>query len=252
MLHVEARNSRGQGADDIDDFIIDNVVIVYKTRDVPVTLPSFTGDLADFLKAQLMLSITNVKGSGDGADPADQHNEYVLPTASQLAAWRVVFRSLLAGSWGPAHLQARMISSTYNVVEFLDTPSGRTYFVLMEGVPGAIPAPAAHPSGVTITNPLTRRVDGALRPHPRRKSAEPLGAIPMTTQTEDQATKPPVPVAALAHRGQTDQHGRRACQQSNRPFRSDVSHTVETFQMASGDLFEPPAVASPVSWKQRG
>ena len=68
-----------------------------------------------------MLSITNVKGSGDGADPADQHNEYVLPTALQLAAWRVVFRSLLAGSWGPAHLQARMISSTYNVVEFLDT-----------------------------------------------------------------------------------------------------------------------------------
>jgi hypothetical protein len=124
VLHVEARNSCGQAADDIDDFIIDNVVIVYKTRDVPVTLPSFTGDLADFLKAQLMPSITNVKGSGDGADPADQHNEYVLPTASQLAAWRVVFRSLLAGSWGLAYLQARMISSTYNVVEFLDTPVG--------------------------------------------------------------------------------------------------------------------------------
>jgi hypothetical protein len=71
-----------------------------------------------------MPSITNVKGSGDGADPADQHNEYVLPTASQLAAWRSVSRSLLAGSWGLAHLQARMISSTYNVVEFLDTPVG--------------------------------------------------------------------------------------------------------------------------------
>jgi hypothetical protein len=32
VLHVEARNSRGQVADDIDDFIVDNVVIV---RDVP-------------------------------------------------------------------------------------------------------------------------------------------------------------------------------------------------------------------------
>ena len=33
VLHVEARNSRGQGAGDIDDFVIDNVVIVYKTRE---------------------------------------------------------------------------------------------------------------------------------------------------------------------------------------------------------------------------
>ena len=53
-----------------------------------------------------------------------------------------------------------MISSTYNVVQFLDTPTGRTYYVLMEGVPGQIPAPADHPSGsVTITDPAdpTRR-----------------------------------------------------------------------------------------------
>ena len=32
VLHVEARNGSGGGGSDIDDFIIDNVVIVYKTR----------------------------------------------------------------------------------------------------------------------------------------------------------------------------------------------------------------------------
>ena len=55
-----------------------------------------------------------------------------------------------------------MISSTYNVVEFLDTPSGRTYFVLMEGVPGAIPAPAAHPWARPSPIRLTRRVEGGV------------------------------------------------------------------------------------------
>jgi len=32
VLHVESRNGNGGGGSDIDDFIIDNVVIVYKTR----------------------------------------------------------------------------------------------------------------------------------------------------------------------------------------------------------------------------
>jgi len=32
VLHVESRNAGGGGGGDIDDFIIDNVVIVYKTR----------------------------------------------------------------------------------------------------------------------------------------------------------------------------------------------------------------------------
>jgi len=32
VLHVESRNSNGGGGGNIDDFIIDNVVIVYKTR----------------------------------------------------------------------------------------------------------------------------------------------------------------------------------------------------------------------------
>ena len=159
VLHVESRNSSGGGGDDIDDFIIDNVVIMYKTPYFSWTLPAATGDFAAFLTKELMHSIPKVSGSGRDANPADQHNQYVLPTASQLASWRTVFQSLLAGAWGPAHIQARMISSTYNVVQFLDTPTGRTYYVLMEGVPGQIPAPATHPSGVTITDPAdpTRR-----------------------------------------------------------------------------------------------
>jgi hypothetical protein len=31
-LHIEARNSSGGGGGDIDDFILDNVVVMYKTR----------------------------------------------------------------------------------------------------------------------------------------------------------------------------------------------------------------------------
>jgi hypothetical protein len=110
VLHVESRTSSGESAGDIDDFIIDNVVIVYKIA--AVLLPSTTADLAAFLKKELLHSITNVKGSGDEADPADRHNEYVLPTESQLAAWRGVFRSLLAGAWGHAHLEAKRSRSS--------------------------------------------------------------------------------------------------------------------------------------------
>ncbi len=66
VFHVESRNSRGEGADDIDDFIIDNVVIVFKTADVSLPLPSAAGDLAAFVKTEFLPSITNVNGSGHG------------------------------------------------------------------------------------------------------------------------------------------------------------------------------------------
>src|SRR5262249_61167257 len=91
---------------------------------------------------------------GSAEYTTDERNQYVLPTASHLASWRTVFQSLLAGAWGTAHLQARTISSPYNIVHFLDTSTGRVFYVVMEGVPGEIPAPADHPSGsVTITDP---------------------------------------------------------------------------------------------------
>ncbi|AMY09140.1 hypothetical protein LuPra_02353 [Luteitalea pratensis] len=153
VLRVEARSSDGGSAGGIDDFILDNVVIMYKTADIVAQLPTATGDLAAFLTSGLLASIANVRGSGSGADPADQRNEYILPTPAQLAAWRAVFRSLIGGAWDEAHARARMISSTYNVVRFFDTPSGRTHYLLMEGVPGQIPAPAPHSAGEAITDP---------------------------------------------------------------------------------------------------
>jgi hypothetical protein len=246
-LHVESRNARGQGAQDIDDFIIDNVVIVYKTADVSWTLPSTTGDLAAFVKTELLPSITNVNGSGATANPADQHNEYVLPTASQLAAWRTVFQNLLAGSWSQAHVRARMISATYNVVQFLDTPSGRTYYVLMEGVPGQIPAPATHPSGVTITDPADpgRRGWGTyvFDAHPQRALSLSAPHPKDDLETAEQAIE-----AYVALRGHTlliagtdrDQNKALAsCEQSSRPFlEADVGHTAESvFQMAFEEIF---------------
>src|SRR4029450_7330565 len=45
VLHVESRNSRGESGDDIDDFILDNVLIVHKTVDAPPALPVASGDL---------------------------------------------------------------------------------------------------------------------------------------------------------------------------------------------------------------
>jgi len=129
------------------------IEVIGATRSEKISVPpAAAGHFAAFLKTELMDSIKKVRGAGKDVDPRDQLNQYVLPTASQLASWRAVFQSLLAGAWGPAHIQARMISSTYNVVQFLDTPTDRTYYVLMEGVPGQIPDAVDHPLGsVSIT-----------------------------------------------------------------------------------------------------
>jgi hypothetical protein len=86
VLHVEARTSTGGSAGDVDDFILDNIVVMYKTVDVVSQLPTVTGDLAAFLTSELLPSIANVRGSGSGANSDDQRNEYVLPS-SQSGAW---------------------------------------------------------------------------------------------------------------------------------------------------------------------
>ena len=212
-----------------------------------VTLPAASGDFAAFLTTELLPSIPNVRGSGSSANPADQRNEYVLPTASQLASWRAVFQSLLAGAWDLAHLQARMISSTYNVVQFLDTPTGRTYYVLMEGVPGQIPAPADHPSGVTITDPAdpTRRGWGTYV-----FAAQPQRALSLSAPHpfDDLETEVEAVEAFLALGARTlliagtdrDQNTAYApCDQSSRPYlEADVSHTAESvFQMAFEEIY---------------
>ena len=250
VLQIESRTSSGGTTGDIDDFIIDNVVILYKSPDVP--LPSITADLAAFLKNEFLRSIANVKGSGDEADPNDRHNEYVLPTDSQLAAWRAVFRSLLAGAWARAHLEAKRISSTYNVVQFLDAVSGRLYYVLMEGVPGHIPDPAAHASGVSITDPNdpTRRGWGAYLFDPRPERAVSVSA---PHPHDDLDTAEEAIEAYLSLRARTlliagtdrDQNTALSlCAQSARPyFESDVSHTTESvFQIAFEEIYPSDAI----------
>ena len=212
-----------------------------------VTLPAASGNFAAFLTTELLPSIPDVRGSGSSANSYDQRNEYVLPTASQLASWRAVFQSLLAGAWDSAHLQARMISSTYNVVQFLDTPTGRTYYVLMEGVPGQIPAPASHPSGVTITDPAdpTRRGWGTYV-----FDAQPQRALSLSAPHpfDDLETEVEAVEAFLALGARTlliagtdrDQNTAHApCDQSSRPYlEADVSHTAESvFQMAFEEIY---------------
>jgi len=252
VLQIAARGADGGSGGDVDDFIVDNVVIVYKVGVVPENVPTSSGDLAAFIKRELLPSITNVTGSGSGANPADRRNEYILPTASQLASWRAVFQSLLAGAWAPAHAKARMISSTYNVVQFLDTPSGRTYYVLMEGLPGNIPAPAAHASGISITEPSdpTRRGWGTYVFDPQALRAVSVSAPHPKDdlETADEAVE-----AYLALRARTlliagadrDQNTALAtCAQSSRPyFESDVAHAAGTvFQMAFEQIYGSDSV----------
>ena len=218
-----------------------------------VTLPTATGDFAAFLTGELLPSIPNVRGSGSSANSDDQHNQYVLPTASQLASWRAVFQSLLAGAWGPAHLQAQMISSTYNVVQFIDTRTGRTYYVLMEGVPGRIPAAVNHLSGsVHITEPPvdpTRRGWGTYV-----FDAQPQRALSLSAphpfddlETEDEAVEAFLALGArtlLIAGTDRDQNTAEApCDQSSRPYlEADVSHTAESvFEMAFEEIYSSDA-----------
>ena len=83
----------------------------------------------------------------------------------------MVFQSLLAGDWDQAHAQAKLISSTYNVVQFFDTPSDRIHYVLMEGIPGQIPTAAAEPPVARSPSRPIRHAEGggtdvfAAQPH---------------------------------------------------------------------------------------
>lgn len=221
---------------------------MHKTPDLPKPLPTATGDFAAFLTEELMDSIPKVRGSGRDANRDDQHNQYVLPTASQLASWRAVFQNLLASAWDRAHIQAQMISSTYNVVQFLDTSTVRTYYVLMEGVPGQIPDPADdRPSSVTITDPADPRRRGwgtyVFAVQPQRALSLSAPHLFDDAETEVQAVE-----AFLALRAHTlliagtdrDQNTAKAtCAQSSRPFlEADVSHTAESvFQMAFEEIY---------------
>jgi len=167
---------------------------------------------------------------------------------SQLASWRDVFRSLLASAWDRAHTQAQMISCTYNVVQFLDNPTGRTYYVLMEGVPGKIPPPLYHLSAsVTITDPAdpTRRGWGTyvFAAQPQRALSLSAPHLFDDAETEIQAVEAFLTLGAhtlLIAGTDRDQNTAEApCARSSRPFReADVSHTAESvFQMAFEEIY---------------
>ena len=219
-------------------------------------IPTATGDFAAFFP-MLFGSIRPVR------NPGDQLNQYVRPTGTQLASWRAVFQSLLASDWDSAHLQAQMISSTYNVVQFHDTVTDRTYYVLMElrdGVPGQsptpadIPDPANNPSGsVEIINPAdrTRRGWGTYVFNPQRRRDLSLSAPhPFSCRrTEFQAFEAFLGLRArtllLAGTDRDQNTANSPCAQESppRPFReADASHTAESvFQIAFEEIYSSDA-----------
>ena len=81
VLHVESRNASGGSAGDVDDFIIDNVVIEYKTRAAPCTewknatarivWFSATGAGANSILRSLRLSVE--KASDQCLHPNERH-----------------------------------------------------------------------------------------------------------------------------------------------------------------------------------
>jgi hypothetical protein len=211
------------------------------------SLPAATGDLAVFIEHELLPSISNVSGSGAGADPADQRNEYVLPTASQLATWRTVFQNLLRGDYREAHSLVKSLSATYNVVEYNDTVTARRYYVLMEGVPGSIPAAAPHASGVSITDPNdpTRRGWGAylFNVQPRRLVSFSAPHPKDDLETADQAIETFLDTGAhtllIAGADRDQNTALAACDQSSRPYlQADMAHNADSvFQIAFEEIY---------------
>jgi hypothetical protein len=209
-------------------------------------MPTASGDLAAFIKTQLLPSISSVSGGGATADPADQLNEYILPTTDQLATWRTVFQRMLAGNYSGAHTLVKTISVTYNVVEYTDSGTARRYFVLMEGVPGSIPAAASHSSGVSITSASdpTRRGWGTYI-----FSATPQRALSLSAphpkddlETADQAIDAFLDTGArsllIAGADRDQNSALAACEQSSRPYlQADVAHNADTvFQIAFEEI----------------
>ena len=218
-------------------------------------IPTATGDFAAFF-TELFNSILPVPGVPRPNMPPhpNQQNQYVLPTTPQLASWRAVFQSLLAGDWDSANVQAQTISSTYNVVQFLDIRTGRTYYVLMEGVPGMIPAAVDHRERSVSKPPLdpTRRGWGTYVFDAQPQRALSLSAPHLfdDAETQDEAVNAFLGLRArtllLAGTDRDQNTADSPCDQESptpRPFReADVSHTAESvFQMAFEEIYSSDA-----------
>ncbi len=209
-------------------------------------LPRAVGDLEAFLRFELLPSIPLVPGSGAGIDPAAQHNQYVVPTAEELATLRGVVRRLLVGDFAGAHALVKTVSVTYNVVEFVDSGTGGVHYVLMEGVPGNLPAPVDHPFGVRglgrsdprrrgwgtyVVNPAPLRAVGFGAPHPR----DDLHTADLAVEAY-LASGGRVLALAGTDRDQNARPGR--CTASPHPFReADVAHdSASVFHVAFEEL----------------
>ena len=117
----------------------------------------------------------------------------------------------------------------------------------MEGVPGQIPAPASHPSGVIITDPAdpTRRGWGtyvfAAQPQRGLSLSAPHPFDDLDTENEAVEAFLALGARTLLIAG-TDRDQNTAyapCDQSSRPYlEADVSHTAESvFQMAFEEIY---------------
>jgi hypothetical protein len=212
-------------------------------------MPTASGDLAAFIKTQLLPSIRTVTGGGATADPADQLNEYILPTTDQLTAWRTVFQRMLAGNYSGAHTLVKTISTTYNVVEYTDSATARRYYVLMEGVPGSIPAAASHPSGVSITSSSdpTRRGWGTyiFAATPQRALSFSAPHPKDDLETADQAIDTFLDTGArsllIAGADRDQNTALSPCDQASTPrpyLQADAAHNAESvFQMGFEEIY---------------
>lgn len=213
----------------------------------PPLPPTFSGDLTAFVRNELLPSISVVSGSGASASPLDQLNEYVLPTPSQLSTLRTVIQRIVAGDYPGAHSLVKTVSSTYNVLEFTDTATGQVYYLLLEGTPGSIPAPASHASGVNITDPndQTRRGWGTyvFNPAPVRPLCLSVPHPKDDLETGEQGIETFLNAGAyslLLAGADRDQNVALApCDPSTRPFReADMAHTADSvFQIAFEEVF---------------
>lgn len=211
-----------------------------------LALPQVAGDLTAFVEGQLLPSIASVPGAGASASPGAQRNHYVLPTAAQLDTFRLVFRALAAGDPVGAHLLAQTASETYHVVEFHDLPTGSFHHVLMEGVPGQIPAPIDRALAVSLVDPTApgRRGWGTYvwNPAPTHKVSFGAPHPKDDLETGDEAVEAYLATGArylmIAGTDRDQNPALATCAQSSRPYlEADAAHNVETvFQIAFEEL----------------
>lgn len=92
--------------------------------------------------------------------PGSSGDNYTEPSVDDLADWDIMFNNFLTGQYVMAAIQATPLG--YNLIEFSDTPTGETYYVLEED------DTSTNYWGTYVLNPDACRADLILMaPHPR-------------------------------------------------------------------------------------